>query len=126
MTDLLAAAKITGLVPTNLAVLGGGFAWFALIDAPITDGAMLLFAAAVAAGFLSVAVALYSAEAGQGAPQGAPQGDGGERRPGAARGRRAAIILFLASLALMLAAATLTLNLKGTGSDDQDTQTAAV
>jgi hypothetical protein len=112
---------VGGLVPLNLAVLGGGFAWFAYIDASITDGAMLLFAAAVAAGLLSVAAALYSTES---ALRAAPGGAAGPR-PGA-RSRRGAVMLFLVSLALLLASATLTLNLKGTGDDSQDTQTAAV
>src|SRR5258708_36125364 len=48
------AAGRSGLAGLTLAMLGAGFAWFGYIDAPITDGAMLLFAAAVAAGFLSV------------------------------------------------------------------------
>lgn len=117
-----APGAVTGLVPVNLAVLGGGFAWFAYVDAPITDGAMLMFAAAVVAGLLSVGAALFSLEAGLWSAQGGA--NGGPR--GAARCRRAALIFFLVSLALMLASATLTLNLKGTGNDNQDTQTAAV
>jgi len=110
---------VSGLVRLNLAVLGGGFAWFAYVDAPITDGAMMMFAAAVLAGLLSVATALYSGEIRL------PAGADGAGEP-ATRGRRSALVLFLVSLALMLASATLTLNLKGTGGDSQDTQTAAV
>lgn len=102
--DRAAAASRSGLAGLTLAMLGAGFAWFAYIDAPITDGAMLLFTAAVAAGFLSVCAAII----------------GG----GVAMARRAAVLLFLVSLALLLAAATLTLNLKGTGADDSETQTA--
>ena len=92
-----------GLVRSSLAVLGAGFAWFAYIDAPITDGAMLLFVAAVAAGFLAVCAALIAGE-----------------RVG---GKRAAQLLFLLALALMLSAATVTLNLRGSDAAGADTQT---
>jgi hypothetical protein len=108
------AAGRGGLAGLSLAVLGAGFAWFAYIDAPITDGAMLLFTAAVAAGFLSVCAAIIG---GGGALAG--------RTAFSVRAGRAAVLLFLVALALMLAAATLTLNLKGTGADDAETQTAA-
>jgi len=96
------AVPRSGLAGLALAVLGAGFAWFAYIDAPITDGAMLLFTAAVTCGFLSVCAAII----------------GG----GAARVLRVAALLFLLTLALMLAAATLTLNLKGTGGEEAETQ----
>jgi hypothetical protein len=100
------------LVRWNLAVLGAGFAWFAYIDAPITDGAMWLFAAAVTVGFLSLVTALVGSEARSAAS--------------GARTRRAAQLLFGVALGLLLAAATVTLNLKGTGGDEADTQTAGV
>jgi uncharacterized membrane protein len=100
------------LVSWNLAALGAGFAWFAYIDAPITDAAMWLFAAAVLVALLSLIAALVGGEAV------APV-----RR---ARARRVALLLFVAALTLLLATATLTLNLKGTASDDNDTQTSAV
>jgi hypothetical protein len=114
-----AAPPGLGLVPgrsghagLTLALLGAGFAWFAYIDAPITDGAMLLFTAAVASGFLSVCAVIIG---------------GGAARAGhavsGARVLRAAALLFLLSLALLLAAATVTLNLKGTGGDEAQTQT---
>jgi hypothetical protein len=100
------------LVNWNLATLGAGFAWFAYIDAPITDAAMWMFAAAVLLSLLSLIAALIG---GAGAPP--------ARR---VRTRRIALLLFVAALTLLLATATLTLNLKGTASDDDDTQTAAV
>ena len=96
----------------NLAALGAGFAWFAYIDAPITDGAMWLFTAAVTTGLLSLIAALASSEA--------------HAPPFGARTRRAAVLLFAVSMALLLTAATVTLNLKGTGADDSDTQTDAI
>jgi hypothetical protein len=99
-------------VQLNFALLGAGFAWFAYIDAPITDGAMRLFAASVLAAFLSVVAALRSGEV---------------RAPASgARARGAALWLFTAAVALMLTAATLTLNLRGSYSDDSDTQTKVV
>ena len=105
-------AAARALVRWNLGALAGGFAWFAYIDAPITDAAMWLFAAAVLVALLSLIAALVGGEAV------APV-----RR---ARARRVALLLFVAALTLLLATATLTLNLKGTASDDNDTQTSAV
>jgi hypothetical protein len=100
------------LVSWNLAVIGGGFAYFSYIDAPITDAAMWMFAAAVAISLLSLVVALL----------------GGESAVPAygARVRRVASLLFAAALALLLLTATLTMNLKGTATEDDDTQTAGV
>jgi hypothetical protein len=96
-------------IQLNFAMLGASFAWFAYIDAPITDGAMRLFAAAVLAALLSVVAALRSGEA--------------LTATAGARSRRIALWLFVAAAALMLTAATLTLNLRGTDSEDSDTQT---
>jgi len=107
--DSVRAART--LVNWNLAGIGAGFAWFAYIDAPITDAAMWLFAAAVLVLLLSLITALAGGEAGTPA-----------RR---ARARRVAVLLFIAGLAMLLATATATLNLKGTGGDDDDTPTAA-
>ncbi len=100
------------LVSWNLAVIGGGFAYFSYIDAPITDAAMWLFGAAVAISLLSLIFALIGGEAGAPAY--------------GARSRRIALLLFVAGLALLLMTATLTMNLKGTATDDDDTQTAGV
>lgn len=96
------------LARSNLALLAAGFAWFAYIDAPITDAAMWLFAAAVLAGLLSVVAALVSGEVAS--------------PVAGTRWRRATLLLFMAALALMLTAATVTLNLKGTGSEATDTE----
>lgn len=100
------------LVSLNLVVFGGGFAWFAYIDAPITDGALRVFAGAVLAGLVSMVAALISGES--------------RTEKAARRSRRVALWLFAVATALMLTAATVTLNLKGTGSDEADTQTAVV
>ena len=107
-----ARSAANGVARLTLAVLGAGFAWFAYIDAPITDGVMWLFSSAVGAGFLSVIAALVGAEA---------------LRPSWSRHtRRAALLLFAVATALLLAAATLTLNLRGAGTDEADTPTVVI
>ena len=105
-------APVRWFVQLDLGLLGAGFAWFAYIDAPITDGAMRLFAIAVLVALLSMIAALRSGEAASAAT--------------GARARRVALWLFVAATALMLTAATVTLNLRGTGSEDSDTNTAVV
>ncbi len=100
------------LVRLNLTVLGAGFAWFAYIDAPITDAAMRVFAASVLAGLVSIVAALISGESGK---------DRVVRRS-----RRVAVWLFMVATALMLLSATVTLNLKGTGDDETETRTGLV
>ena len=100
------------LLRLNLAVLGAGFAWFAYIDAPITDGAMRVFAASVLAGLVSMVAALVSSESGK---------DRVVRRA-----HRIALWLYVVATALMLMAATVTLNLKGSGNDESETQTVLV
>jgi cytochrome bd-type quinol oxidase subunit 2 len=100
------------LVRLNLTVLGAGFAWFAYIDAPITDGAMRVFAASVLAALVSIIAALISIES--------------RRDRVIARARRVALWLFVVATALMLMAATVTLNLKGSGTDESETQTAVI
>jgi hypothetical protein len=105
-------AAVRTLVQWNLTVLGAGFAWFAYIDAAITDGAMLVFAAAVATSLLSVTAVVLGGTA--------------QSALLAQRIRRAALLLFLVALALMLTAASATLNMKGSGTDAEDTQTAAL
>ena len=99
------------LVRLNLTVLGAGFAWFAYIDAPITDAAMRVFAASVLAGLVSIVAALISGESGK---------DRVVRRS-----RRVAVWLFMVATALMLLSATVTLNLKGTGDDETETRTGS-
>lgn len=99
-------------VQLNLALLGASFAWFAYIDAPITDGAMRLFALAVLAALLSIVAALRSGEAATAVAR--------------ERSRRAALWLFAVATALMLVTATLTLNLRGSDMDEDETPTKVV
>src|SRR5579862_8195516 len=100
------------LVRLNLAVLGAGFAWFAYIDAPITDGAMRVFSASVLAGLASLVAGLVGSES--------------RSNRVVRRSHRICLWLFAVATAFMLVAATVTLNLKGTGSDESETQTALV
>ena len=101
-----------GTIRLDLTVLGAGFAWFAYIDAPITDGAMRLFALSVLAGLASLMAALLALES--------------RAAKRSHRLQRAALWLFMATTALMLTAATVTLNLKGTDNGESDTQTALI
>jgi hypothetical protein len=101
-----------GLLRLNLSVLGAAFAWFAYVDAPITDGAMRLIAAAVLAGFLSMVAALSCGES--------------KTARISRRWWRIALWSFALMTLLMLTAATVTLNLKGTGNDESYTQTALI
>ena len=100
------------LLRLDLSVLGAGFAWFAYIDAPITDGAMRLFAGAVLTGLLCMIAALTC-------------GESKTERVGRRRWR-VALWSFAVTTVLMLMAATVTLNLKGTGTDESDTQTGLI
>ncbi len=101
-----------GLLRLDLSVLGAGFAWFAYVDAPITDGAMRLIAAAVLAGLLSIVAALICGES--------------KTERASRRSWRVAVWAFAVTTVLMLTAATVTLNLKGTGNEESDTQTTVV
>ena len=100
------------LLRLDLSVLGAGFAWFAYIDAPITDGAMRLVASAVLAGLLCMVAALSCGESTS------------ERV--SRRWWRIGVWSFAVATLLMLAAATVTLNLKGAGTDETDTQTSVL
>ena len=101
----------------NLATLAGMGAWFAYIDATITDAAMLVLAAGIALSLASVAAALLSMERLLSRGAAAPSGT---------RSRRLALLLLLLALVCQLGAATATLNLKGGDSDDSDTATATI
>jgi hypothetical protein len=101
-----------GLLRLDLSVLGAGFAWFAYVDAPITDGAMRLIAGAVLAGLLSIIAALICAES--------------KTERVSRRCWRVALWAFALTTVLMLTAATVTLNLKGSGTEESETQTTVV
>ncbi len=120
----LAARVAAGsIATTGLAVAGGVLAWFAYVDAPITDGAMLLVVIGVLGAVLAAAAAFWAREL----LLGPGSGDGVAPLARATLLRRIALCLLLLSL-LVLAAATLaTLNLRGSGdADAEDTRTTAL
>jgi hypothetical protein len=106
-----AARYIAGLALAVLAVLLG---WFAYIDAPITDGVMLLVACAVAAGVVAVLASLW----GYAAALAATGADADSRLPPRVRRLRrvamaaAAVMLVVAAVAMVA-----TLNVRGDDSD---------
>jgi hypothetical protein len=120
---LAARAAAASIAASGLAVPGGVLAWFAYIDAPITDGAMALVALGVLCAVLAVAAALWAREL----LLGPASGESAAPLARATLLRRIALCLLLLSL-LVLAAATLaTLNLRGSGdAEAEDTRTTAL
>jgi len=125
-----ARAAATSIASLGLAGAGGVLAWFAYIDAPISDAAMGLVALGVLCTLLAVALALWSREL----LLAVPPADGGAP-PALARAtlvhatllRRVALVLLLAALLLLAAATLATLNLRGSGAADaEDARTTAL
>ena len=118
-----ARAAAASIACTGLAVAGGVLAWFAYIDAPITDGAMALVALGMLGAVLAVAAALWARELVL-AP---PAGDGSVPLARSTLLRRIALGLLLASLLLFAAATLATLNLRGSGdAAGEDARTTAL
>ena len=133
-----ARAAATSIASLGLAGAGGVLAWFAYIDAPISDAAMGLVALGVLCTLLAVALALWSRELLLAVP---PSDDSAPPAPPAlARAplvratmvratllRRVALVLLLAALLLLAAATLATLNLRGSGAADaEDARTTAL
>lgn len=118
-----ARAAAASIAATGLAAGGGVLAWFAYVDAPITDGAMVLVALGVLFVVLAAAASLWARELLLG-PAG---GDGPVTLARATLLRRIALCLLLVAL-LALAVATLaTLNLRGSGdAQAEDTRTTTL
>jgi hypothetical protein len=96
----------TLLVLLAFGLCGGALAWFAWVEAPITDGVMVLVSAGLLLEVLAAAAALLALEFGV----------GGSAR--SALARRAALGLVLAGFLVLMVAAALTLNLRGTADED--------
>ena len=96
-----------------LLVAGVVLAWFGWIDAPISDGAMVLVAAGLLLAVLAAGAALLSLEAGVAADAAAGATGGAWRR-----WRRLALAFLLAALLVLAVAAVVTLNLRGSGADE--------
>ena len=101
------------LAKLSLAAAALALGWFNWVDAPITDGAMLLVAAGELLLVAAASAALLSLEAAVAALP-----------PRVQRWRRLALALLLSGLLLLVVAAVLTLNLRGTGDDAEGEQTA--
>jgi hypothetical protein len=125
-----ARAAATSIASLGLAGTGGVLAWFAFIDAPISDGAMALVALGVLCSLWSreLLLAVPAADAGgspagQSLPPGRPAPDALAR---ATLLRRAALVLLLLALLLLALATLATLNLRGDGANDsEDARTTA-
>jgi hypothetical protein len=152
MTDLLAthlAAERAGarfIAGLALVAFAAALVWFAWVDAPITDAAMDCIAVAgLACAIATVAALLGFSLTLQGpvAPAAAVTTDAGtdaalapgiaaapadmaavKRARRIARLRRVAVLALAAQLVLLIFACTVTLNLRGTGDDDSDADTA--
>jgi len=124
-TGLREAARgaATSIAGCSLGVAGGVLAWFAYIDAPITDGAMMLVALGVLGAVLATTAALWARELLL-AP---PEGDGAARLARSTLLRRIALGLLLAALLLLAVATVATLNLRGSGdAAAEDARTTAL
>ena len=113
------------LASLALAVVGAALAWFAYIDAPISDAVMLWVALGVALGVVAALAGLAALAVSFGtAATAGPPGETLQRR--LARLRRIALLALAVALLVLGAAALATLNLRGTGTDsgEQDTSVA--
>jgi hypothetical protein len=118
-----ALAACTSIGSLGLASAGGVLAWFAYVDAPITDAAMGLVALGVLGALLAVAAALWARELLL-APA---AGDAVARLARSTLLRRIALGLLLLALLLLAAGTLATLNLRGTGAADaEDARTTAL
>jgi hypothetical protein len=133
-----------------LVAFAAALVWFAWVDAPITDAAMdciavagLACAIATVAALLGFSLTLHSSgqvvsaqasaattgaltEAAMAPAIAAAPGDvaASKRARRIARLRRVAVLALAAQLVLLIFACTVTLNLRGTGDDDSDADTA--
>jgi hypothetical protein len=112
--DARAFARLVAMVALLLGAVA--LAWFGWIDAPITDGAMVLVAVGLLFAVLAAGAALLSLEAGLAAD--ATASSGAASGGASARWRRLALALLLAALLVLAVAAVVTLNLRGSGADD--------
>ena len=121
-TDPAAARQAARtLVWLAAALLAVAFAWFAYVDAPLVEAALLLFAAGAASAAVTIMAALYSIEA---TLRESPVNPMAPTRRGA-RSRRLALLCLALALLLLLGSATLTLGLQGQAGDQQDDTTVS-
>jgi len=106
------------------ALLAAAFGWYAWVDAPLSNLALLLFSAATVCAAVTIIAALLAIESGLPLP-----GEGvGTMAAALARSmrlRRIALLFLAVALVLMLTSATLTLSLQGQAGDQQDEMTTS-
>ena len=106
------------------ALLAAAFGWYAWVDAPLSNLALLLFSAATVCAATTIIAALLAIESGLPLP-----GEGvGTMAAALARSmrlRRIALLFLAVALVLMLTSATLTLSLQGQAGDQQDEMTTS-
>ena len=106
------------------ALLAAAFGWYAWVDAPLSNLALLLFSAATVCAAVTIIAALLAIESGLPLP-----GEGvGTMAAALARSmrlRRIALLFLAVDLVLMLTSATLTLSLQGQAGDQQDEMTTS-
>jgi hypothetical protein len=121
--DLPAARQAARtLVWLAAGLLALAFTWFAYVDAPLVEAAMLLFAAGTASAAVAIMAALYSIEA---TLQQSPANPTAPPPRRGAHSRRLALLCLALALLLLLGSATLTLGLQGQGGDQQDDTTVS-
>jgi hypothetical protein len=151
LANYLAAERAGARYIASLALVAfaAALVWFAWVDAPITDAAMDCIAVAGLACAIATVAALLgfslTLQSGQVAPAPASAATTGALSDAAlapaiaaapgdvaasqrvrriARMRRVAVLALAAQLVLLIFACTVTLNLRGTGDDDSDADTA--
>jgi hypothetical protein len=106
------------------ALLAAAFGWYAWVDAPLSNLALLLFSAATVCGAVTIIAALLAIESGLPLP-----GEGAANVAAALarsmRLRRIALLFLAVAVVQMLASATLTLSLQGQAGDPQDDTTVS-
>ncbi len=102
------------------ALLAAAFGWYAWVDAPLSNLALLLFSAATVCAAVTIVAALLAIESGLPMPAGEGAGNVAAALARSMRLRRIALLFLAVALVLMLTSATLTLSLQGQANDQQD------
>ncbi len=107
------------------ALLAAAFGWYAWVDAPLGNLALLLFSAATVCAALTIIAALLAIESGLPMPAGERVGYVAVALARSMRLRRIALLFVAVAVVLMLTSATLTLSLQGQAGDQQDEMTTS-
>ena len=107
------------------ALLAAAFGWYAWVDAPLSNLALLLFSAATVCAAVTIITALLAIESGLPMPAGEGVGTVAAALVRSMRLRRIALLFLAVAVVLMLTSATLTLSLQGQAGDQQDEMTTS-